>query len=241
MDTNFLTDKSFVTNAVTVVFCLLGLVLPGFVGEAVLTMGLYAFSGAITNWMAIYMLFEKVPGFYGSGVIPSRFTEFRAGIRSMVMEQFFNIDNVNKVLASTLSSGPSLVDKLLPRVDFNLAFVSLVDVIMKSSFGTALAMFGGASRLEALREPFVLRMQEFLRGVGDDPQLMSDITGQSADMLLQRVEVIVDQRLEQMTPQLVKEVMEKMIQHHLGWLVVWGGVVGALMGLGVVVIQHFWG
>jgi len=157
------------------------------------------------------------------------------------MEQFFNIDNVNKVLASTLSSGPSLVDKLLPRVDFNLAFVSLVDVIMKSSFGTALAMFGGASRLEALREPFVLRMQEFLRGVGDDPQLMSDITGQSADMLLQRVEVIVDQRLEQMTPQLVKEVMEKMIQHHLGWLVVWGGVVGALMGLGVVVIQHFWG
>lgn len=240
MNTSFLTDKSFVTNALSVMFCGLGLLLPGFIGEAVLTMGLYAFSGAVTNWMAIYMLFEKVPGFYGSGVIPLRFTEFRAGIRTMVMEQFFNVENINRVLASAAASTPSLVDKLLPKVNFDTAFDGLVEIIMKSSFGTALSMFGGASRLESLREPFVSRMQDFLREVGDDPQLLADIGGQSAEALLNRVEAIVDQRLEQMTPELVKQVMEKMIQHHLGWLVVWGGVVGALMGLGVAVVQHFW-
>ncbi|MES2605547.1 MAG: DUF445 domain-containing protein [Pseudomonadota bacterium] len=233
-------DKSLLTNGLSVVFCLLGLLLPGFLGEAVLTMGLYAFSGAVTNWMAIYMLFEKVPGFYGSGVIPARFTEFRAGIRTMMMEQFFNADNVRNVLQSTVASGPSLVDKLLPRINFSLAFDSLVEVIMQSSFGTALSMFGGAKKLESLREPFTERMQDFLRAVGEDKEIMADLSGQSADALLERVEHIVDQRLEQMTPQLVKEVMEKMIQHHLGWLVVWGGVVGALMGLGVVVIQHYW-
>ena len=109
MKTNFFSDKSFVTNALSVMFCLVGLVLPGFAGEAVLTMGLYAFSGAITNWMAIYMLFEKVPGFYGSGVIPLRFTEFRAGIRDMVMEQFFNQENINRVLASSAASTPSRI------------------------------------------------------------------------------------------------------------------------------------
>jgi uncharacterized membrane protein YbaN (DUF454 family) len=29
----------------------------------------------------------------------------------------------------------------------------------------------------------------------------------------------------------VKEIVAKMIYNHLGWLVVWGGVVGAFVGL----------
>jgi uncharacterized membrane protein YheB (UPF0754 family) len=232
-------DKSLLTNVISVLLCLLGLVLPGFLGEAVLTTGLYAVSGAITNWMAIYMLFEKVPGFYGSGVIPQRFTEFRAGIRTMVMEQFFTADNVRKVLASSGSAGASLVEKILPRVNFNQAFESLSEVILQSSFGTALAMFGGARALQPLREPFIGKMQDFLRAVGEDPELLAELGGQNTESLLRQVEHIVDQRLEQMTPQLVKEIMQQMIQRHLGWLVVWGGVVGALMGLGVALIQHW--
>jgi len=30
---------------------------------------------------------------------------------------------------------------------------------------------------------------------------------------------------------MVKEIIERMIQEHLGWLVVWGGVFGGLIGL----------
>lgn len=44
--------------------------------------GLFAFSGAITNWLAIHMLFEKVPGLYGSGVIPARFEEFKPPLKT---------------------------------------------------------------------------------------------------------------------------------------------------------------
>ena len=40
----------------------------------------FALSGGITNWIAIHMLFEKIP-FYGSGVIPKRFEEFKTGIK----------------------------------------------------------------------------------------------------------------------------------------------------------------
>ena len=190
------------------------------------------------NWMAIYMLFEKVPGFYGSGVIPARFTEFRAGIRTMMMEQFFNADNVGKVMAAA-TDGKALADTLLPRVDFNRAFDGLTDIILQSSFGTALSMFGGARALQPLREPFVGRMQEFLRSVAEDREVLADIAGHSTDALLLRVEGIVDQRLAQMTPELVKQIMQQMIERHLGWLVVWGGVVGALMGLAVALVQHF--
>lgn len=230
-------DKSLLTNVISVLLCGIGMLLPGLWGEAVLTMGLYAVSGAVTNWMAIYMLFEKVPGFYGSGVIPLRFTEFRDGIRHLVMEQFFSRENVEKVLASA-ASGSALVDKLLPRVDFNRAFDGLVEVIMQSSFGSALGMFGGAARLQGLRDPFVGRMQEFLRSVGEDGEVIADMASHNSEALLQRVEQIVDQRLQQMTPELVKEIMQQMIHKHLGWLVVWGGVVGALMGLGVVLVRH---
>ncbi len=231
-------DKSLLTNMVSVLLCGVGLLLPGLAGELVLTTGLYAVSGAVTNWMAIYMLFEKVPGFYGSGVIPARFTEFRAGIRTMMMEQFFNADNVGKVMAAA-TDGKALADTLLPRVDFNRAFDGLTDIILQSSFGTALSMFGGARALQPLREPFVGRMQEFLRSVAEDREVLADIAGHSTDALLLRVEGIVDQRLAQMTPELVKQIMQQMIERHLGWLVVWGGVVGALMGLAVALVQHF--
>ena len=54
----------------------------------VLNAGLFALSGGNTNWLAIHMLFERVPGFYGSGVIQLRFDEFKMGIRKLIMEQF---------------------------------------------------------------------------------------------------------------------------------------------------------
>src|SRR5690554_2670621 len=89
-----LLDKSFLTNLVAALFALAGFMLPGRAGELVVTSGLYALSGALTNWLAIYMLFDKVPGFYGSGVIPARFEESKVGIRELIMQQFFNPENI---------------------------------------------------------------------------------------------------------------------------------------------------
>ena len=40
------------------------------------------------------MLFEKVPLFYGSGVIPSKFEEFKLGIKHLVMSEFFTPQNI---------------------------------------------------------------------------------------------------------------------------------------------------
>lgn len=228
-----LLDKSLLTNLLAALAAGLGFVLPGMAGDLVLTSGLYALSGAFTNWMAIYMLFDKVPGFYGSGVIPLRFEEFKGGIRDLVMQQFFNPDNV-RLFFSRGGDGDSavraLLDDVVARVDFDKAFNALVDVIMQSSFASMLAMVGGTKVLERLREPFVERMKNFLNEVGNDEQLIGYLDTHSAQLLLGKVEVIVDKRLDELTPQLVKEIIQQMIRKHLGWLVVWGGVVGALMG-----------
>lgn len=228
-----LLDKSFLTNLVSALFALVGFLLPGVAGELVLTTGLYALSGAFTNWMAIYMLFDKVPGFYGSGVIPARFEEFKVGIRELVMQQFFNPENIRLFFSQAAGSDSGLrtvVDGIVAKVNLGKAFDALVEVIMQSSFATVLAMVGGAKRLEGLREPFVKRMQAYLAEVGNDQEFLAQVASQSSQMLLAKVEVIVDKRMNELTPQLVKEIIQQMIRKHLGWLVVWGGVVGALMG-----------
>jgi uncharacterized membrane protein YheB (UPF0754 family) len=226
-------DKSFLTNFLAAVAALVGFLVPGVAGELLLTSGLYALSGAFTNWMAIYMLFDRVPGFYGSGVIPARFEEFKTGIRELVMQQFFNPDNI-RLFFSRGGGGDSavrtLLDDVVARVDFDKAFNALVEVIMQSSFATMLSMVGGGKVLERLREPFVERMKQFLADVGNDENFITYLDSHSSQMLLGKVEVIVDKRLDELTPQLVKDIMQQMIRKHLGWLVVWGGVVGALMG-----------
>ena len=49
--------------------------------------------------------------------------------------------------------------------------------------------------------------------------------------LHQKIDGIVNERLEELTPEMVKGIIESMIQKHLGWLVVWGGIFGGLIGL----------
>jgi hypothetical protein len=39
----------------------------------------------VTNYLAIYMLFEEVPGLYGSGIIPKRFQQIKATLKTMIM------------------------------------------------------------------------------------------------------------------------------------------------------------
>jgi uncharacterized membrane protein YheB (UPF0754 family) len=227
-------NLSLLSNLAALLITLAGFLLPGTTGELVLSTGLYALSGGITNWLAIHMLFEKVPGFYGSGVIPARFNEFKSAIHQMIMEQFFNPANVQQFFSQSAGgnvTNQGFTETVINKIDFNLAFEELVDVILKSSFGSMLGMLGGAKVLDSLRLPFVNRMQEFLNKVVQDEALLAELGKQTADSLLVKVEAIVNKRLEELTPQMVKEIIQLMIHKHLGWLVLWGAVLGALMGL----------
>ena len=63
----------------------------------------------------------------------------------------------------------------------------------------------------------------------DQPEQLEGIRAQ--------VDTIVQQRLNELTPALVKDIIQQMIRQHLGWLVVWGGVFGGLIGLLAALIQ----
>jgi len=231
-------NKSLITNIIAALVLVIGFVLGESELAAILTMvGLFALSGALTNWLAIFMLFERVPLLYGSGVVPAHFEEFKSGIRNLMMKQFFTAENVNRFVSEGNFSSTQLnLTPVIEKVDLNPTYDGLVQVIMNSSFGGMLGMFGGEEALTPLREPFIKHMKtsiieltqdekftELLKNEMGEPDLMQDI--------LTKIEKIIEQRLNELTPLLVKQIIQEMIRKHLGWLVVWGGVFGGLIGL----------
>ena len=90
-------SKSVITNAIAIFVTLVGYIIID-ATSILLMMGLFALSGGITNWLAIHMLFEKVPFLYGSGVILNNFEEFKKGIKTLVMDEFFNEENITYFL-----------------------------------------------------------------------------------------------------------------------------------------------
>ncbi|WP_042144065.1 MULTISPECIES: hypothetical protein [unclassified Pseudoalteromonas] len=232
-------NKSVVTNSLALILALVGF----FSGQAIiLSVGLFALSGAFTNWLAVHMLFEKVPLLYGSGVIPANFEQFKSAIKVMMMEQFFTKENIDNFMSE--KGGKAHQFKLSPiieKVDLAPAFDTLVDVVEKSSFGSMLAMFGGTEALMPLKDPFIEKMKgsmiditesqafsELLREQLEQPSVIADMQD--------KVSEIIDIRLAELTPKMVKEIIQTMIKKHLGWLVVWGGVFGGLFGLAAALI-----
>lgn len=230
-------NKSFITNFISVVIIAVGYVIPTY-QELVKSIGYFALSGAITNWLAIYMLFERVPLLYGSGVIPNRFEEFKASIKQLMMQQFFTAQNIEQFIKNEEQQGDKVlnIEPLLNVVDYDRMFENLVAAIMSSSFGAMLQMMGGAEALLPLKAPFTEKMRTSLVDmVGSDRfkgALAQSLDAHKIGMdIVVKIESVIDKRLNELTPQAVKEMVQSIIREHLGWLVVWGGIFGGLMGI----------
>ncbi len=234
-------NKSNITNIITVIAMLFGY----FSGNNLIYMvGLFAFSGAITNSLAIHMLFEKVPFLYGSGVIESKFSQFKISIHNLLMNQFFTREHLTRFFQEEVSSAKKTIDfeKILNKTDFSPAYESLKESVMQSSFGGMLGMFGGEAALEPLREPFTKKLQASIISISasDAFQEVVNEALKSEDLsqdVYEKLSRIVNLRLEELTPKMVKEIVQEMIKEHLGWLVIWGGVFGGVIGLVSAVIQ----
>jgi len=235
-------NKSLITNLIALA-CTLG----GYVSEQhiLFTLGLFALSGAVTNWLAVYMLFEKVPLLYGSGVIPARFEEFKVAIRQLMMEQFFTEENIDRFLSDSTGKASTIdLTPVIAKVDLSPAFNSLVEVIEQSSFGPMLAMVGGSDAIQPMREPFIEKMKASIQEISQSEQfntLLREELEQPGIIsgMRDKVSDIIEKRLNELTPQLVKEIVQKMIQKHLGWLVVWGGIFGGIIGVVAALTNNF--
>lgn len=228
-------SKATLTDVVTVSLIGIGLAATGPLAKPILYTGLFAFSGAVTNQVAIYMLFNKVPFLYGSGVIEENFENFKDSIKNMIMKQFFNKEQ----LTAFFQSEEKKIDlaPLVESADFSPAFDALSSSVMESKFGEMLNMFGGEKALENLREPFAKKLKSAVTGIVSSDsfkaQMDHHLSNSSLnDDILKTVDDLITKRLNELTPKMVNELVHELIHTHLGWLVVWGGVFGGVIGLG---------
>lgn len=201
--------------------------------QALLMAGLFGLSGALTNHLAVYMLFEKVPFLYGSGVIQLRFEAFKNAVKTLIMDEFFTLERFEeffekKELDMDLAS-------VIEQSDLSPAFFALKNSVMSSSFGGMLGMFGGEKALDGLQEPFEAKLRTSLIEISKTETFKRKIKDHLHKAYASKethsmIELMINDRLDTLTPMMVKEMVERLIREHLGWLVVWGGFFGGLIG-----------
>ena len=218
-------SKSLVTNLVALVITVIGFFKP-FDSNLILMIGLFSLSGGITNWLAIHMLFEKIPFIYGSGIIPINFKFFKIAIRKLIINEFFSDKNIQKF---TSKIGNETILSISSNINYNSIFEELTDSIEKSQLGGMLAMVGGRKALEPLRKPITKRLESLIKKIIEKNETSSLDNKLTNDVKL-NIEKLIDDRLNELSPQDIKIIIRDVIDKHLGWLVIWGGVFGGIIG-----------
>jgi uncharacterized membrane protein YheB (UPF0754 family) len=199
----------------------------------ILAAGLFGFAGGATNWLAVKMLFDRVPLLYGSGVIPSRFRQIRQTIKDLIMRHFFDQEYLERFFAGRVNAlvrSPDLdgrLQELLESEQVDQIIGRKLVELAQSPAGLMIALVG-AERIRPL-------VRQFVSGVGAEiaPLLAEGLArpGVEVDELRRQVEELLEAKLEELSPERVKQMMEEVIREHLGWLIVWGNVFGAAIGV----------
>ena len=219
-------NKSLITNLVSIFIILFGYIYKDEYSFILLT-GVFALSGSITNWIAVHMLFEKIPFLYGSGVILDRFQDIKLGIKNLILQELFTETQINNFL---LDSNEGVSEKIIEKIDFDKVFIGLVEAIEGSQLGGMLAMVGGRKALDPLKEPFTKKLKVIIEDFITD-NTSNNANADTTASLLSKIENILDARLADLSPEEIRNIIQRMIKQHLGWLVVWGGFFGGFLGL----------
>ena len=219
-------NKSLITNLLSILIIIVGYIYQENYPFIIIT-GVFALSGSITNWLAIHMLFEKVPLLYGSGVILDKFEDIKLGIKNLILQELFTETQINNFL---LDNKVSASETIINKIDFDKVFLGLVEAIEGSQLGGMLAMVGGRKALDPLKDPFTKKLKIIIEDFVTENTSNENSSETTASLLL-KIENILDTRLADLSPEDIKIIIQKMIKEHLGWLVVWGGFFGGFLGL----------
>ena len=219
-------NKSLLTNIIALLITSVGILNP-FENSLILMIGLFSLSGGITNWIAIHMLFEKVPFVYGSGIIPKNFLIFKQAIKNLVVKEFFSRNNLEKF---TSKISEEAIMSISQNINYDNIFEGLTESIEGSQLGGMLSMVGGKKALEPLREPIKMKLTVLFKSIIENEK-HSSFGDKIEDDVYVRIEKLIDDRLDELSPQDVKKIIQNLIDQHLGWLVIWGGVFGGLIGI----------
>jgi hypothetical protein len=207
----------------------------------VLSFGLFGFAGGFTNWLAVKMLFDKIPFLYGSGVIPRQFKEIRETVKSTIMATFFDeqylgtyLNDRSKGLLDKIDlegrikkivDDPSTEELMAQKLQEMAAtpqgaFLAMVPVMMPG-----MTMRSIAAMMKPALAGFATEMATKMKDSFDITEFVS------VDNVRDEIDELMTEKLKELTPPIVKKLMEDVIRDHLGWLIIWGNVFGGLLGI----------
>jgi uncharacterized membrane protein YheB (UPF0754 family) len=234
-------NKGDMSNLLTFLAMATGFLLmqvaPGKPADYIFAFGLFGFAGGITNWLAVKMLFDEVPGLIGSGVIPKRFEEIRQAVKNTIMKTFFDrgfitryVTEQSEAMISKLGLEQKISSFLTSEKGDSMLREKLAS-LRKSEVGLMLAMvnidIGGAMMVNKVRDEIVASASQ----VGPMIASVLDPNDLPIDTLREEVDKLMTAKLGELDANKVKVLMEEVIRKHLGWLVVWGNVFGGCIGI----------
>ena len=264
-------DKGTVSNWISAACLGLSVFLPvNTFTAAFASASMFAFSGGITNWLAVKMLFDRIPGLVGSGVIPARFREIRRTVKELILEHFFNDEHLKQYFAKNLKEvdwgkflkkgeGGKAVSPITPLVMKQWEKLTSKDVVQpiidqqidkltESPIGGMLMLVGIDKIRPAVNQfvtAFVAQMQGRVEEAAASIQIGDMQIELDEDAVVgevhKQLEELLESKLEQIHARDVKQMMEDVMRQHLGWLIVWGNVFGALIGVGAFCLTRWTG
>lgn len=191
----------------------------------VLSLGLFAAAGGITNWAAIKMLFDKIPYVKGSGIIPARFKEIREVVKGVIMKNFFD-----EVYLGRYFKDQILAVDLEEKLETFLKSDNMVKLLQ--------AVFGDdAQMLLPMIQPYALKtgkkMAPLIKMKIREMDLVEDLKA-----VRNQIDAMLTKKMEELTPMKVKALLEEIMRKHLFWLVVWGNIFGGLLGVLSAALPH---
>mmetsp|Transcript_4407 Transcript_4407/g.14599 ORF Transcript_4407/g.14599 Transcript_4407/m.14599 type:complete len:287 (-) Transcript_4407:7-867(-) len=234
-------NKGDASNFATFFIFVVGLVLRRVYGERlVLAFGLFGFAGGITNWLAVKMLFDRIPLLVGSGVVPRRFKDILAALKSMILDTFFEetflkeyVNERSGDLLKTLDLKAKIEKSVAASPDFDSTLARKLEAISQTPDGIFLAsigpMFGGFDSMVPMIKPTMIALGvELVDSLARDFDVADYVDVAS---IRNEIDRALESRMTTLTPKKVKRMMSRVIREHLGWLVVWGNVFGGLIGV----------
>lgn len=222
-------EKGHVSNLIALALLAVGLWGRGAgVGgsEWVLAVGLFGLAGGATNWLAVKMLFDRVPLLYGSGVIPARFRAIREAVKDAIMRYFFDEEYLARFFAGQVAGEgiEEKVQQVLASEEVDAIIDRKLAELASSPQGMMIQLVG-TQKVKPLVKQFVI-------GVGSEiAPLLAAGAGSEVQAMRAQVDELLETKLAELTPERVKAMMEEVIREHLGWLIVWGNVFGGTIGL----------
>jgi len=187
---------------------------------------LSAFTGWITTWIAVKMLFHprkpvNIFGFKLQGIFPKNQLLIAEKLGQVVSKEFLSFAEIEAKVTN-----PENLQQLKPEIEQH------IDKFLKEKLSTVfpmLAMFIGEKTINQLKDAFLMELESLF------PILMkSYMTKLEKDLDLEK---IVTEKVASFSSEKLENILDQITKKEFQFLEVIGGVFGLLIGLVQVLIQ----